>query len=111
MIENLNTLRDRAHAMAVEKGWHPSKDPQRLPELLALLHSEVSEALEAYRSHGLVRWTREDGKPEGVGPELADVIIRVLDICGLYGLDIDRLVHEKMEFNARRPWRHGGKLA
>jgi hypothetical protein len=35
----------------------------------------------------------------------------VLDICGLYGLDIDSLVREKMEFNARRPWRHGGKLA
>ena len=114
MIDNLNTLRDRIHDMAVSKGWHDEgNDPARLPTLLCLVHSEVSEALEDYRTGCGVADTYDDerGKPCGIPSELADVIIRVLDICGLYGIDIDRAVSEKVDYNATRSRRHGGKRA
>jgi NTP pyrophosphatase (non-canonical NTP hydrolase) len=98
----LNRLRDIAHATAVEKGWHEAgADLSRLPELLVMVHAEVSEAVEAYRrGKGL----------EDIQVELADVIIRVLDIAGLYGVDIGRAVRNKMAYNELRPHRHGGKL-
>jgi hypothetical protein len=65
-----------------DKGWH--EDGFNPREARALIHSEISEALEAYRSHGLVDQTDHYGshdtlpKPEGVGSEFADVLIRVL---------------------------------
>ncbi len=109
---NLNALRDEAHATAREKGWHgdTQHSPDRFGALMALIHSEVSEALEAYRAHGLDEWTREDGKSEGVSAELADVVIRVADVCGLYGIDLDAAVRRKLDYNKTRPHRHGGKL-
>lgn len=50
-------------------------------------------------------------KPDGVPIEFADVLIRVLDICGRFDIDIERAVREKMAYNEGRPWRNGGKLA
>ena len=75
---NLKELQIEVHALAVEKGWHDNE--RSVPELLCLVHSEVSEALEAYRVRGLESWHRDDGKPEGVASELADVVIRLLDM-------------------------------
>lgn len=48
-------------------------------------------------------------KPVGVPSELADIIIRVLDIAAARGVDIDRAVREKMEYNVTRPYKHGKK--
>lgn len=48
-------------------------------------------------------------EPHGIPIELADVIIRVLDIAGWYGIDIEKAVAEKMAHNTTRPYRHGGK--
>lgn len=48
-------------------------------------------------------------KPEGIPSELADIIIRVLDICAHHGIDIEQAIEDKMAFNAHRPYRHGGK--
>jgi NTP pyrophosphatase (non-canonical NTP hydrolase) len=50
-------------------------------------------------------------KPEGIPSELADVIIRVLDMCGALGIDIAAALADKMAFNETRPYRHGGKLS
>lgn len=50
-----------------------------------------------------------NGKPEGIPIELADVIIRVLDYCGYAGIDIDAAISQKHEYNKTRPYRHGGK--
>ena len=77
-----------------------------------MAHSELSEALEAYRDTGDVTltWYRElDGKPEGVASELADVIIRVLDTARAYDIDVVPMIQTKMAFNATRPHRHGNK--
>lgn len=47
------------------------------------------------------------GKPDGVPSELADIIIRVLDACAAWGVDIDEAVRRKMEYNAGREHMHG----
>jgi NTP pyrophosphatase (non-canonical NTP hydrolase) len=50
-------------------------------------------------------------KPEGIPTELADIIIRVLDICANWGIDISAAIADKMAYNETRPYRHGGKLS
>ncbi|WP_239711767.1 hypothetical protein [Paenibacillus sp. 19GGS1-52] len=51
-----------------------------------------------------------DRKPCGIPSELADIVIRVMDACGRYGIDLEQAVTEKMAYNARRPQWHGGKV-
>lgn len=106
---SLNELRDRVHRDACSNGWW--EEPRSFGELIALVHSELSEALEDHRNgYAPDQWYPElSGKPVGIPTELADVIIRVLDMCGAYGIDIDRVVQQKLEYNLSRGHRHGGK--
>lgn len=75
---------------------------------LALIHSEVSEALEALRDGHIRTWIMS-GKPEGLEIELADTIIRILDLAEALGLDMGKAVATKMAYNTERAYRHGGK--
>lgn len=77
---------------------------------LALITSEVSEAIEAVRG-GAFDETVLDEKPEGLPAELADVVIRCLDLAEGLGLDLAAAIERKMAYNRGRPVRHGGKLA
>jgi len=94
--------------LAVEKGWH--KEKLDVPLRLALIHSELSEALEEWRNEKPDIYVL-DGKPEGVAVELVDALIRILDALHEMGVDIDAVVRMKHQFNAGRPIRHGGKRA
>lgn len=106
-------------------------------EVMALITSEVSEAFEAYRDgddqtkisykHFIdyCEWIVTDtptfkdgnmteatlGKPEGIASELADILIRVFDYAGAYGIPLGEAVIRKHFYNQTRPYRHGGKLA
>ena len=51
-----------------------------------------------------------DGKPCGVPSELADVVIRIMDICQYYGINLEEEILKKHNFNKTRPFKHGGKV-
>lgn len=106
----LNALVAIAHGLAIEKGWHDGT-PRNIGEALALVHSEISEALEAYRVGDMDVRVSDTGKPEGFAIELADAVIRIADLCGLLGIRLGDAVRIKHQYNRTRPWRHGGKKA
>lgn len=102
----LNELAKEIHDNAVAHGWWNNERP--FSEVVALCHSELSEALEADRNGEPPEWY--DGKkPEGAAVEMADCIIRVLDWCAKESVDIDRIIRTKHEYNKTRPFKHGGK--
>lgn len=122
---NLTDLAKEVHENARVHGWW--NEERSFGDIIALCHSELSEALEEYRD-GMpdvyfvintettseirtdYRSSNYDGeKPEGVAVELADCIIRILDYCGKAGIDIEDAIRRKIEYNKTRPYRHGGK--
>ena len=46
---------------------------------------------------------------EGAPSELADIVIRVMDLCEHYGIDLEKVMEEKHKYNMERPYKHGGK--
>ena len=77
---------------------------------LAMVHCEISEALQAYRAEEPYVYYGEDGKPEGVAVELADAIFRIMTICGERGIDLESVMEEKYQYNLTRPWMHGKRF-
>ena len=132
-MENLNKFAAEVHQNAVEHGWWDEE--RSFGDIIALCHSELSEALEEYRSGRPMVWqpcTSADGKPcirdgcgdwadgvcelnalgekpEGIAVEMADCIIRILDWCGKERIDIEAILDAKHAYNKTRPYRHGGK--
>lgn len=113
----ISYIQEKVHKLAMDNGWWENADIKIVPEKLALIHSEISEALEEYRS-GIaldsVYYQLPDdtkSKPEGFGIELADAVIRIMDLCGYLGIDLAELIRIKHEYNGHRSYRHGGKLA
>jgi NTP pyrophosphatase (non-canonical NTP hydrolase) len=109
MRVTINELVERAHANAKEKGFWDGEN-HNIGEKLALIHSEVSEALEEVRHINrlpLLHYMEGSDKPEGFGIELADVIIRVADLCGHFGIDLNTCIQAKVTYNATRPRKHG----
>lgn len=119
---NINDIVKEVYNTAKEHGWHETE--RTFGEEIALCHSELSEALEEYREGFAVNetyytCTNDTGgectscgncKPEGVPTELVDCVIRIMDMFGRYGLDMEKILDEKMKFNSGRSFRHGGKV-
>jgi hypothetical protein len=91
------------------------KDRVRVLSLLALIHSEVSEAVESILPSS--EWCADfevqsgkGGKPEGLVSELADIVIRCMDLAGGFRLRLGAAIRNKHAFNKGRAYKHGGKL-
>ena len=97
MYENLNKLAKHCYNEAKQAGWHDT--PREDGTMLALIHSEISEALEALRKNQM-----DDHLPHRpmAEVELADALIRILDFAGMKGYDLGGAVREKLDYNRTR---------
>jgi hypothetical protein len=100
----INEMVKRVYSHNVKAGWYTDtetgKPKQRnIGEMLALIHSEVSEGLEGYRKNLM-----DDKLPHRpmLEVEMADAVIRIFDLCGYLGLDLGGAYVEKRKYNATR---------
>ncbi len=124
MNKSLNELAKEIHANARDKGFFEKE--KNIGEMLCLIHSEVSEALEADRKDHFANvdcfeafsdWDRPKGDAfsfestikNSFEDELADVIIRVLDLCAFKNIDIEKHIALKMKYNSLREKYHSKK--
>jgi len=104
-IRYFNLIQKDCFETAKEKGWHDK--PIEDGTLIALMHSDLSEALEALRKGN----DADDKIPEfnRVEAELAGVIIRIMDMAEKRNLRIAEALIVKKEMNKTRKYKHGGK--
>lgn len=122
----IKALQQRIHENNVRKGFYEKE--KNIGEMIALMHSELSEALEADRKDryadmdeeqwGLLVGTEDDSywkelftefAKDTFEDEMADVVIRVMDMCEYRGIDLQRHIEAKMRYNAMRKYKHGKK--
>jgi len=132
----MKNLISQAHEMAKSKGfWEGERNK---PEMLMLVVSELAEALEALRkdhyadqdvveslSHDIeldrtdeefmlkaINWKTsfEQGVKSSFEDEIADVAIRLFDLCGGLGVDLEKHIEMKMKYNSMRGYKHGKKF-
>lgn len=119
----LNALANVIFHRNVEKGFYEKE--KNIGEMLCLMHSEISEALEADRKdlyattnmNVVNGWTSDEDflkaykeKVKGTfEEEMADIFIRLMDMCGFKGIDIVAHVKAKMRYNLAREKYHGKK--
>lgn len=82
---------------AKEKGFGTTPNEINVAEKIALIHSEISEAFEAYRHKNI------DGK-DGLEEELGDAIQRILHLSAILNIDIEKAILKKMNYNKDRKW-------
>lgn len=101
----LDNLAQHIRQINENNGWNITTpedwgNPYKFPAIIALIHSEASEALEGFRKDDF----------ENFMEEMADVVIRVLDCVGCFeDCSFDKVIADKLEANKKRGYRHGGK--
>ena len=96
-VAALTNIQNKLHGQARIMGWHNKE--REVGTLIALCHSELSEALEGARKDLMDDHLKERKMLE---VELADCIIRILDMAGLYDLDVAGAIADKHLYNANR---------
>jgi len=103
-VTELRALQREIHFSCIEAGWYEDLETgepikRNFGELIALMHSELSEAMEGWRKNLM-----DDHIPHRkmVEVELADAVIRILDAAGAEGLDIAGAICEKFLYNQHR---------
>ena len=133
----LKEIQDMVVQTTKDLGWRDK--PRDMGDEFALLHSEISEAYEEHRDgHAPDKlYYRHDKKcigfpatsvssqcsitspyegtpcvmkPEGIPTEMADEVIRVMDFCEKFGIDLAKEIVRKNAYNKTRGYRHGGKV-
>lgn len=112
-MKTLNQIRDEAHKLAKEKGWHSFEETNNQFRMRAILlmHSELSELVELLRNETLHSQCDKPIDLTCEEEEIADVFIRAFDYCGRMKIDIDRAIKLKHDYNKTRSIRHGDKKA
>jgi len=121
------TIQREVHKTAKEKGWWAVPNPAIIAglqiegimernelyslfpnqaEKIALMHSELSEALEGLRTEA---FSDKIGEFRAVEEELADLVIRAMDFCEYFGYDLAGAIVAKAAYNKGRSFMHGGK--
>lgn len=124
-LESMERLVKLCHLNSRTKGFWTGLANENVPTKLALIHSEVSEMLEAFRKGNppidkpcdIVDLNSSDAtttrittrRITGMEEEAADILIRLCDLCGYLDIDLGRVTLSKMAFNATREYRHGGR--
>lgn len=119
----INNLAVQIHANAKSKGFYDSE--KNIGEMLCLIHSEVSEAMEADRKDryattsivGINGWVKDvdflraykEKVKDTFEAELADIMIRVMDLAAFKGIDLEQFIKANMRNNSLRPHKHGKK--
>lgn len=102
-VRSLQRVQDKISRQNKKVGWHFQRKPTRQDAAvkISLIHSEVSEALEAVRYRGV--------KPDShlphlsaVAVEMADAVIRIFDFCAIFGFDLGEAIAQKHEYNKTR---------
>lgn len=123
-IATINAVTDDAHRVNVSNGWWSDREemesileshgidllPHQAIELLGLVTSEVSEAMEAARTQPVKKWADYETKDTFVR-ECADAVIRIMDLCRAYNLPLGAAIIEGIKANQARGQKHGGKAA
>ena len=100
---NIDEMAQAAFANSRDKGFW-DENPRNKGEMIALMHSELSEMLEGVRKPGPDEHCPDFTKEE---VELADLLIRAGDYAAGHGLRVTEALQAKMAYNRSRPHKHG----
>ena len=119
---NIKQISEEIHAVNVKNGFWEDKETKNIGETLMLVVTELAEALEAHRKGHYTNVRKyeiasvNDFKTafeihikNSFEDELADVIIRMFDLCEGFGIDIETHIYLKLEYNKTREYKHGKK--